>query len=354
MKKKIGIITSHHYPNFGNKLQNYALQKVLSEMGFDVETISDARSWPDMWSWISNWKTLIHILLRYKKTSFHKKMVKFILFSKSNIYKSPYVIRKDSDVDILSPKYDFFIVGSDQIWNPEWDIFSNSFSFAFFAKKEQKIAYAPSLGVSKMIPERVEEYKLWLRDWKALSCREFEGARILEELSNQKVTTVLDPTLLLSRDDWNSYVGERLIKEKYVLYYSIWKLDSNSFKCLKNKTKKIGCKLIDISNKGAYDGEFGPFDFINLIKNAEEVYTDSFHGACFSMIFHRPMIIIHANNTGLDKISRLTTLFLHAGLDNISFPNTLNEFQNINWNLVDENLALQREYSKQYLITNLL
>ena len=84
------------------------------------------------------------------------------------------------------------------------------------------------------------------------------------------------------------------------------------------------------------------------------MYTDSSHGACFSMIFHRPMIIIHANNTGLDKISRLTTLFLHAGLDNISFPNTLNEFQNINWNLVDENLALQREYSKQYLITNLL
>lgn len=353
-RSKIAIITSHHYPNYGNKLQNFALQTILCRMGFDVDTISDVRSWPDMWSWVSNWKVLIHLLSGYKKTTFHKKMLKFIKFTKAWITKSPYVIRNNRDANILCKKYDYFVVGSDQIWNPEWPIFSNSFGFAEFARKEQKIAYAPSLGVSEMIPERVEEYKHWLCNWKALSCRENEGAKILEELSLQKVATVLDPTLLLSKEEWDNYIGDRLIHRKYVLFYSIWKLDAHSYKTLEERTKKLGCKLVDISNKGAYDGHFNPFDFVNLVKYAEEVYTDSFHGACFSLLYHRPMIIIRATNTGMDKMSRLVTLFTHAGIENKLFSNILNEVKYVDWDGVDQNIAVQRAYSKKYLQTNLL
>ena len=97
--KKIGIITTHHYPNYGNKLQNYALQTILQRIGFDVETINDTRSWKNMNSWISNWKVLMHCLTRFRLTSYHIKMFKFIRWSKKNINYSNHVIEKDEDAD---------------------------------------------------------------------------------------------------------------------------------------------------------------------------------------------------------------------------------------------------------------
>lgn len=352
-KKKIGIITTHHYPNYGNKLQNYALQTILQRMGFDVETINDSRSWKNMNSWIANWKVLLHCITRFRLSAYHIKMFKFIRWSKKNIKYSNHVIKKDDDADNLAQRYDYFVVGADQIWNPEWPMFSNAFGFAAFAKKEQKVAYAPSFGVSEMIPERVDEYKLWLRDWKALSCREYEGAKILEELSGQQVNVVVDPTLLLSADDWRKVATNKsIIKEEYALLYHLRDIDDSVYDEIKTKANEMGLKLYSIKSRETND-IYGPDEFLSLFKDSNVIFTDSFHGCVFALQFHRPLCVLHLTDNGKDKISRIQTLFEHANIQHNNFPLTLNHFMDLKWNDIDTSIAGKRQEGLKYLNTNL-
>ena len=352
-QKKIGIITTHHYPNYGNKLQNYALQTVLQRMGFLVETINDARSWKSANSWLANWKVLLHYIFRYRLNSYHIKQLKFIKWSKKHIIYSSCTINKTEDVNLLCDKYDYFVVGSDQIWNPEWPIFSNSFGFAEFARKEQKIAYAPSLGVSEMIPERVEEYRHWLSNWKALSCREYEGAKIIEELSGEGCTVVVDPTLLLSPKDWELMIATRSkFSKKYALLYHLRNIDDETYKKILLNVKEKGLDLYVVKSHEQND-IFGPGEFLKLIKDAEIVYTDSFHGSVFAMQFHKSLCILNLQDSGKNKMSRLKTLFEHVCIEHNTFPSVLNYFTDINWKIIDENLEIKRKESMTYLMENL-
>lgn len=353
-KKKIGIITTHHYPNYGNKLQNYALQTVLQRMGFDVETIDDARTWKSMNSWKENWKVLLHVLTGFRYVPYHTRVFKFIHFSKRYINYSPIVIRKDSDVNKLKLTYDYFVVGSDQIWNPEWPIFSNAFGFAAFANKEQKVAYAPSLGISEMLPERTDEYRQWLSNWKALSCREYEGAKIIEELSGIRTKVVLDPTLLLTKNEWEILASCPVLKSKYAVLYSLREIDNELMHSIKEDVAHKGLSLFVL---GAYDlnNSYGPSEFLSLFKNSDYIYTDSFHGCVFSLLFHRSLTVLHINENEKikDKISRIITLFENAGITHNNFPQPLNSISNIDWETVDIKLATKRLESIEYLKSNL-
>ena len=137
-KRKVAIITTHSIPNYGNKLQNYALQTFLQSMGFYVETISDARSWIDMRSFWDYRKILLHFLIRIRTTTKHIKYAKFFIWSKIHIKYAKTTIRTNDDINRISNCYDFYVVGSDQIWNPEFRFCSNEFGFATFASKEKK------------------------------------------------------------------------------------------------------------------------------------------------------------------------------------------------------------------------
>lgn len=353
--KKIGIITTHHYPNYGNKLQNYALQTILLRMGFDVETINDARSWKNMNSWIANWKVLMHCLTRFRLTSYHIKMFKFIRWSKKNINYSNHVIEKDEDADNLAERYDYFVVGADQIWNPEWPMFSNAFGFAAFAEKKQKVAYAPSFGVSEMPLERITEYKSWLKNWKALSCREYDGAKIIKDLTGKDVPIVIDPTLLLTAADWEKIISKKVfVDERYALLYTLRDVDDVAMDSIVQKVKEKGLRLLSIHSPVQND-IFGPDDFLRLFKEAEIVFTDSFHGCAFALQFHRPLCVLHLRekNSGKDKISRIQTLFEQAGIQHENFSNTLNNFFDLDWNDIDVHLDEKRNESIQYLKCNL-
>ena len=353
-RKKIGIITTHHYPNYGNKLQNYALPTTLQRLGFRVETIDDTRTWKSMNSWIANWKVLLHVVTRFRCIPYHIRVFKFIKFSKKYINYSYSVIKKDGDIHKLRNHYDYFVVGSDQIWNPEWPIFSNAFGFAAFADKKQKVAYAPSFGISEMLPERIDEYKQWLSNWKALSCREHEGAKIIEKLSGVRAKIVLDPTLLLTSNEWKLLASQPILKNRYAVLYSLRKIENELMDSIKRDTEQKGLSLFVL---GAYDlkNSYGPSEFLSLLMNSDCIYTDSFHGCVFSLLFHRTLNVLHINEEGnvKDKISRILTLFENAGIAHNNFPYTLNPIHNIDWGMVDINLATKREESIEYLISNL-
>lgn len=352
MKKKVAIITTHHYPNYGNKLQNYALQTILQHLGYKVETINDVRSWPNMNSWIENWKILLHYITGFRLKLYHIKMAKFIFWSKRYIRYSSIVVRKDDDANKLVNKYDYFVVGADQIWNPEWPIFSNPFGFATFAKKEQKVAYAPSLGVSEMPPDRVDEYKSWLRDWKALSCREIDGAKIIEELTGIKVPVLVDPTLMLTRNEWTQIASKPVVKNKYAVLYYLRNIPDDVMSHIKSNINQKNIDLFVIKAAGQND-KYSPSEFISLFKNAEMIYTDSFHGGIFALQFHRPLVVLHLKEEGKDKISRISTLFSQLKIPHNNFPNTINEYLSLDWKSIDACMMDKRKEGINYLKNNI-
>jgi len=352
--KKIAIITTHHEPNYGNKLQNYALQTVIERLGYKVETINDARSWQDLISLWAQKKNIIHALIPYRRQPKHIKYAKFFFWSKRHLHYSKVNIHTDSDFrGGLADMYDYFVVGSDQIWNPEWRIFSNEFGFATFARKEQKVAYAPSFGVSQMLSDRVEEYKHWLQNWKALSCREYEGAAIIKELTGLSVPVVVDPTLLLTRADWDKVASKRLIQEPYVVVYTIGGMQEQYRAYIQKEAQEKHLRIINLS-EGKYVA-LGPDEFISVIKYASLMITDSFHGTAFAIQYHIPITIINRTLvTGeLDKLSRIRTLFRYIGVENRDFCQLFNECYDINWNMADDNIRQYRKQSLEYLQNSL-
>ena len=350
MRKKIAIITTHHVPNYGNKLQNYALQTLLKRLGHDVEVINDVRLWPDMNSWWAQRKNILHCIIPYRQLPYHIKYTKFFLWSRNHICYSKTKVHSVENLSYLADKYDLFVVGADQIWNPEWKMFSNELGFATFARKEQKIAYAPSLGVSKIPKERITEYIQWLKDWKALSCREDEGAALLKELTGKEVPVVLDPTLLFTRHEWDEIVPKRLVEEKYLLVYSVLPMRNEFRKYIEEFAQKSNLRVISLS-EGKYSA-CGPTEFISLIKHASHLITDSFHGSVFAIHYHVHLTIINpAVLTGdTDKTSSLKTLFREIGKSNADFSHLFNEFIDFNWEKVDLLLSKEREKSMDYLI----
>lgn len=350
--KDIAIITTHREPNYGNKLQNYALQTVLQRLGYKVDTINDARFYRDLISWRANKKALLHYFIRFRTQSWHIQHAKFFLWSKRHINYSKVNVHSDEDIIGLADKYHYFIVGSDQIWNPEWRWFSNEFGFATFARKEQKIAYAPSLGVSEMLPERIDEYSSFLQNWKALSCREYEGAKIIEMITGTQCPVVPDPTLLLTQKDWNNLSRKPRIKGHYALVYMIGVMADVYAEYITAFERQKGLQIINIRDDAGWE-ECDPSEFIGLIRDADYMITDSFHGCVFALIYHRPITLfqrILPNEK--DQSSRIRTLFRHAGIPFVENQN-IYEYHDLIWGKIDDALANKRQTGIEFLSKSL-
>lgn len=351
---RIAIITTHHYPNHGNKLQNYALQTKLTQLGWNVETISDARFYRDMRSWWANRKALIHFIIRFRSNQVHIKTTKFFFWSKRYIKYAPITIHNEKDIERIISRYDYFVVGSDQIWNPEWPEFSNPFGFAMFANKAQKVAYAPSFGITNMISERKAEYCKYLSDWKALSCREYEGVKIIQELTGHTAPVVVDPTLLLSANDWDRIAVNPHKRKPYSALYMIGDVTEQYKQTVQRLSCENGLTLTNIGGSVNYEKGISPGEFIGLIKNASLLFTDSFHGCVFALIYHIPIVIFEKVSEGQQsKSSRIRTLFSHANISSCDFSKPINDLRNLNWREVDANIDAKRNESITFLKQNL-
>ena len=326
---KIAIITLPGHFNYGNRLQNYALQKFLSNYTETVDTL-----WFGKNKWYDPFVYLPEISL--EKEKFNKIYLKYILKyilnwkgikrkvkDKNNNYGKEcirqYNIKKFSDRYInikydckidenLNNIYDYFVVGSDQIWYPNLDFFY--IKFLRFANPNKRIAYAPSLAVSKLPTRKVNKDKLKqaFSEMKAISVREAAGAKIIYDLTHQDVPVLVDPTILLCQKEWNEIVKkpEWYTDEKYILTYFLGK-PSNIIKEVANKHGWKIYNLMDKTNINLYTSRVE--EFLYLIKNAQLICTDSFHGTVFSILFNRPFLILNRVEKGMpDMTSRIDTL----------------------------------------------
>lgn len=338
--KKIAIVTIVGI-NFGNKLQNYALQKVLEDFGCTVQTLRRNQSKK---GFIYRLKTAVQITLQTKGAKFRQ-------FDK-NIHFSDFVVERDNYPFDLNQQYDFFVAGSDQIWNPYFDFAAGKCDFLVFARNEQKISYAASFGVSEIPTEKKAEIQEALKTFNALSVREQQGAYIIKNLTGREASVVLDPTLLLSQEEWKSVEKKSKLtpKTKYVLVYALGE-KSNRFETkIKDFIEETKYQIFDLrlKQKNGKEPPVGPAEFIYLIRNAEAVLTDSFHATVFSIIFHKRFITF--DRSGLNMSSRIASLAKLLELN--KYLNQYGDFEclvNIDYDHVDKILEVERKKSVSFL-----
>ena len=334
-KKKIGIITIHRIFNYGSVLQAYALQNVCESLGFDVEIIDYVYPNSSHRSTSSNkqlnsyeetatekiYKYLFKILYSFPLLKQHKSIVRFrnnYLNLSSVAYSTPDEIKKNIS------HYDIYVTGSDQIWNPRYTGGDGTFFFDFL-KGVKKVAYSSSFGVSSIPVEFKEKYASFLSDFSAISVREKNGVEIVRQLTGKNAELVLDPTLLLKKENWDTISVHPLGKKKYILCYFL-NYTFNGFPYLDDLaeyiSEKTGYTLLHIARppqkivnrKSIFKVATSPEEFIGLISNAELVITTSFHGVAFALNYNKPIYAVAQSRTALD--SRLVDLMKSAGLEN--------------------------------------
>lgn len=319
--KRVGIVT-HYYnsKNYGGNLQSYALVKVLNKLGYQAEQIPvevfydlKKESFKEKIKRLFKQKGIlsfigycsIYLLKKIfhhcNKTEYMKNIeVRAKAISTFNLSIPHYdSVLKSNQVNCTDLGYDFYISGSDQVWNP--DCWCNEYFLTFVSLGKIKISYAASISKSNLTDDERQELKEKLKDFKAISVREKQDISLLEELAPCKPIMTLDPTLLLEQEDWESIASPRLIEEKYIFCYFLGNNKNNRKKVVqfaKNKNYKIVTlpHLVSYVNVDKNFGDYqlydiAPSQFISLIKYAEYVFTDSFHAVVFSTIFKKQYFV---------------------------------------------------------------
>ena len=361
--KKIGIITFHNAYNYGAVLQTYALQEKVKELGYDVFVIN----------YRNKQITRQYRLIKYSRKNPMKciKMlydsVKSYSVNKLRYDKFSYFINEKlnltnsyNSVKNLKknyPKFDCYITGSDQVWNMKIaGGLSDAYTLNFGDDKINRISYAASIGRSSIGEKSKSIYKNKLSKINYISVREEDAKKELEKIVNKKIEVVLDPTLLLSDDEWDKKLDiNNKIREKYILAYVV-ETSEEYKKILNYLSKKTGLRIIHFGKEKAYDNVLkseytsNPLEFVNLIKGAEYVVTTSFHATAFSIIYNKKFFVIPPSKTK----SRITNLLQKLGIEDRIFYK-LQDFENINYDYetdfgqVKRKLEAQKEKSIKFL-----
>ena len=349
--KKIGIVTINDY-NFGNRLQNYAMLKVLSNYGdvenivryFDAENLTFAASLKKK---IKKFiKTIIGRLKKYRN---------FDKFNKKYIKNSKYKFSKNLNYNKLNNYFDYFVAGSDQVWNPIFFKNNMYINMLGFTPCEKRIAVAPSIAIETLNEEQQSEFKKYLSNFKALSCREQQGSELITSLINKEVQTLIDPTLMLSADDWDKVIVKPKChneKEKYILLYFLGTMTKEYEEKIDNLSKKFKLKIINLKLDTNYL-DCGPSEFVYLIKNAQLVITDSFHGSVFSVLYDRPLLILERQEKYLKSMNtRITNLLDKLHLNDNVYTNA-NKVISLDVKYDKTYLKLEQEKVKEFLNKNI-
>lgn len=365
--KKVGIITFHSAYNYGSVLQAYATQEAINSLGYEAEIINyrleeQKKVYSNLrfkYGCSELIKDLTLLPIYFKRNSKYKKFEDFIekKIDTSSVCKTP------EDVYNLCDRYEIAISGSDQIWNKhslelehiDWN-YMNPYLLKNFGCR--KISYASS--IANMSDEEIKKIISEVKKFQAVSMRERSSAKKISVLAEIKVSSVLDPTFLLKKDDWINKLNLKQTKDKYILYYSLGGLKrfKKIEKTLIEVSKNNNCKIFVITpfcfvkkNKHFNPlSDCGPIEFLTAIYNANSIITDSYHGTILSVNFGKNVFSL-CKKGGSEF--RKTDILNQIGMKDriITNPNDLvnKQFENINYESVYENLDKLREKSLFYL-----
>ncbi len=389
--KKTYIVSCYFKHNYGSMLQAYATQVFLnanniSNETFDVSCLADFKAGKKKYYMtqlfnLSFYKAKFGMIKLLIKKRINKKLKKnFCLRNQAfNRFESkyfnltkPFISYKELN-EFCSINASNVVVGSDQLWLPV-NVVANYYTLNFVPENVNKIAYSTSFGVS-VVPKRLEkQYYNFLSRIDHLSVREESGKKLVNSLTDKDCTVVCDPTLLLTRQDWERIVKpEPIIKDKYIFCYFLGK--AKAHRQFAERLKELtGYKIVSInhcdefvkySEKFADETPYdvGPAEWINMLANAEYVCTDSFHGSVFSLIFNKTFFSFRrfTKKSKFSTNSRLDTLLNVVGLNGRIFSGneTKDEIQKLNneqidFEKVNNNLEEYRSYSQKFFIDSLV
>ncbi|MCI6825238.1 MAG: polysaccharide pyruvyl transferase family protein [Ruminococcus bromii] len=377
--KKLGICACYQHKNYGSQLQSYATTVELARRNIDFEVIRYKKKITPLLLVKSLPRLLNPVFIndRIIETSQKKMMLKlhpqlaqdnavrnaaFDKFSQSRFKKLSPVYYGYEQLKEQSKKYTAVMVGSDQLWSPS-GITSNFYNLMFADDNTVKISYATSFGVSQINPKYHKIYNTFLNRLDFISVRENSGKKIVEELSSNKAEVVCDPVILLDAEQWLKEIpNKRLYDEPYIFAYFLGK--SAEYRDAVTKfAKQKGLKIVTEPHMDSYNkadenfGDYTPFDigpaeFVNLIRNAEYVFTDSFHGSVFSMLYQKQFLVFnrYSDNSSSSKNSRIDSFCKNYGLSDRRYNGNIANVENeINYEAVLGKVDEHRQKSKAFL-----
>lgn len=316
---KIGIVTFHFVNNFGGVLQTYALSEIVSDLNKEKTIIIDYRHWfirftdfVRIFPITTNIKEIVSGLTTLNQR--RGRIKKFQKFNKEYLSTSA-IYTSEKKLNQYPPQCDKFICGSDQIWNPIITLgVSAPYYLNFVQDKNKKISYAASFGVTEINKKYYTDIEKYLKQFKAISVREKEGVTLVKKISGINVECLIDPTFLLSKEQWIELAEGPKNKEPYILVYMMQKND-RVYEYARKIKKLLNIKVIAISKYGLKQDfvdevciNIGPKEFVGLFNNASYVCTNSFHGLAFSLILEKKFFLVPSTRFN-SRIGNLLNLF---------------------------------------------
>lgn len=364
--KKIATITFHSSYNYGSNLQAYALQEFIKKLHNDeceyriINLRTDKQK--DMCALYHKNNSIRNIVRNiiyfHSRKNIKIKNEKFENFitNKLNITKE-----YNSLEELKNEKfnYDYYISGSDQLWNVNaWDF--DWANYLEFVNEGIKISYSASFGpiTLNLTEEQKDRISKLLKEYKYISVREKGSYETVYNLTSMEPEINVDPTMLLGKEEWDKITSnERIIEGDYILFYSLHP-DKKMVKLVKNISKALKLPVVVTKINNQYDTfagfkkvyNTGPMEFLSLIKNAKLVLSSSFHGTIFSVLFNKPFYAIRGN-----KDNRISTLLEKMKLQDrsISEQDDINEKMknafNINFDDVNDVINKEKLASENYL-----
>lgn len=322
---KIGVVTlfsAYNWDNYGGALQNYALVNYLRKLGHEVYSVvffHRVTEYPlyDKFNRFlyTEWgirlrrkgKILVPQYIGIQK----KRNTAFNQFVKKYIPRKYYRILDENSYKKVEKDYDLFVVGSDQVWNTYFALKKDTYKdyLLTFVPDEKRISYAASIGTSTINKDWEEIFKNELRKFKAISVREASGKKILKELMGIEAEELVDPTLLVTSEEWKKIERKpRFLdkKERYMITYFLGNKTEDTQNKIRVIAEKNNLKIYNLYDKKMEKlYKLGPCEFIYMIGHAEIVMTDSFHACVFSFLFERPFLVFQRKDKAENMQSRI-------------------------------------------------
>ena len=358
---KAGLVTFYHIHHYGALLQAAATERAVESLGGACEIIdyyvnqnNDLFRKP---TGVGSAAADVHTALHYK--ALRDRYQRFERFSKDHLRISGHRFESLEELRSAELPYDLILSGSDQIWNPK--IFPDGrFDPVFFGafSTRRKIAYAPSFGVPHIPEGMEEELRSYLEQFSHISVRERQGREIVKEITGKDVPVVLDPTLLLTAEQWSAMAVPPDRSGGYILCYCISKPGALA-PYIQRLAEETGLPVVQLCGirqkvypKAACVLDAGPSEFLGLFQNASYVCTNSFHGTVFSVQFQKPFFTAVApSELAAPESSRTFSILSRLGLTEriIGTGATAGLDDTIDWADVDRRLRAARQSSLDYL-----
>lgn len=370
MQQKIGIATLYTGLNYGSALQAYAVKTIIRNLGYDAEIFKISGSL------IKGRDIRISKLITtFFRASMHKEGKKWIKNYKNN-YTKPLIVGSKEKFEnfycdyinatiisyrklkIIAKKdiYKAFICGSDQVWNTSV-FYVDPFYYLCFAPYDKRIAFAPSFGRDYVPDYNKKKIAKYISGVKYKSVRETSGVNIIKELSNCDAKVLIDPTLVLNSTEWEKVFELNNVRnEQYLLTYFLDNPSRKALDFIKMISEKYNLKIISLPykfddfNEESLSTSAGPKEFVQLIKNASFVCTDSFHGTAFSLNFNIPFYTFERNYGNASKQStRIHSILEMVNQKDRYEPENIDNCYNISFEIVNAVLNDKRNESIDYL-----